>query len=383
MSSKKGFCLNVLLFAQQLAAFRSGVGTYAYGLVSGLSELGHEVTAVVPLKERVDIPGVSLIGMPQFDWDPSPGAWISLGVAFAQELKRRQHQFDVAHFADAREAWFISNAACRVTGMVNDAYALEWSQPDYPRHQYADRHLRHVYYSIQRKFEKAAYQKMDRLMVNSRHVRDLVSTGYGLEGEFVRTVYHGLELPGPVQPNRLAGSPALLFVGGNFQRKGLPLLIKAVAALKRRFPRIRLHVVGRDHNQQSLAELAARLGVGEIVTFHGWKPNGEVKAWIAGADIFVMPSLTEAFGFVYLEAMQLGTPVIATRIGGAQEVFREGQEAVFVDPNDLAELTSAIENIFTDDALSAALHQGGLQAAAKFTPLRMAEETEAVWKSLK
>ena len=88
--------MKVLIFTQQLAAFRSGVGTYASGLVSGLQDLGHDLTVIVPRNQFVDVPGMDVIGLPNCGWDPTPGAWLSLGVAFARELEKRQLQCDVA-----------------------------------------------------------------------------------------------------------------------------------------------------------------------------------------------------------------------------------------------------------------------------------------------
>ncbi len=374
--------MKVLIFSQQLAAFRSGVGTYASGLVTGLRDLGHDLTVVVPRNQLIEIPGIDVIGLPHRPWDPTPGSWFSLGDAFARELARRQLRYDVAHFTDAREAWRIRNPRCPVTGMVNDAYALEWSSSDYPRYLYADRWPRYAYYLFQRTLEKATYRKFSSLTANSRHVADLIVSRYGLNRRLVHTVYYGLEPPGPVNAVRLTGSPALLFIGGNFQRKGLPLLIRAVAAGKKRFPGIHLHVVGRDRNQPALAEIAARWAVADRVTFHGWKPNEAVHGMLAGADIFTLPSLTEGFGFVYLEAMLLGVPVIATNVGGAREVFRANREVVFVDPKNADDLGDAIARIAADKTFADALREGGRLAASRFTPLEMAKRTVAVWASL-
>ena len=267
---------------------------------------------------------------------------------------------------------------------MNDAYALEWSSADYPRNLYADRWLRYAYYLFQRTLEKTTYRKFRSLMANSRHVADQIISGYGLNRRLVHTAYYGLQAPGPVNTVKLDGSPAILFIGGNFQRKGLPLLIQAVAAAEADFPGIRLHVVGRDRNQPALAEIAAQLGVRDRVTFHGWKPNDVVRGMLAGADIFALPSLTEGFGFVYLEAMQLGTPVIATAVGGASEVFRREPGGCFVNPKKVGELGDAIARIASNKAFADALRKGGRLAASRFTPLAMATAGRwPVWTSLR
>jgi glycosyltransferase involved in cell wall biosynthesis len=251
--------------------------------------------------------------------------------------------------------------------MVNDSYALDWMNPKYPRKTYSDRLLRGLYYCFLRKMEGMAYPRLDALIANSRHVRKEIIRGYSLDAAKVCVIHPGLRQQSQDSPLPLTGSPAILFVGGNFLRKGLPLLLQATATLRSRFPDIHLHVVGKDHNQPALAALAARLNLTLSVTFHGRQPNDKVRRMMAGADIFALPSVSEGFGLVYLEAMQAGTPVIATRIGGASEVFVENSEAVFVDPRNVGEMAQAIEKIASDKTFEQALREGGRKAASRLT----------------
>jgi glycosyltransferase involved in cell wall biosynthesis len=375
--------MNILLLTQQLASYRSGVGTYALNLLKELMQRGHRITAVLPKGQVHFVNGVDFIEVRRNRFDITPGNWMSLGISFAKMVKKIHRKYDIVHFTDAREAWCLGRLQTPITGMVNDSYALKWMEPDYPRKSYPDRFFRGSYYFLLRKIENSTYPRFNTLIANSRYVAQEITTGYGLSPDRVVVVYHGLSHQAMPARISLPGSPALLFIGGNFSRKGLPLLIEATALLTSRFPRIHLHVVGKDRNQPTLAELAARRQLSDKVTFHGWKPNDVVRGMLAGADIFALPSLTEGFGLVYLEAMQIGTPVVATLIGGAKEVFREGQEAVFVDPRRVDEMALAVERIATDKPMAAALRENGRQAAARFTPLQMAEQTEAVWASLR
>jgi len=107
-----------------------------------------------------------------------------------------------------------------------------------------------------------------------------------------------------------------------------------------------------------------------------------VRRMMAGSDMFALPSLTEGFGLVYLEAMHAGAPVIATRLGGAHEVFVENAEAAFVAPGSVAELSAAIERIASDRNFAEALCEGGRKAASRFTVGSMVEQTETLWKSI-
>ena len=205
--------MRVLIFSQQLAAFRSGVGTFTRGLVDGLIQRGHRITVVVPEKERVALPGSRLVSVAPFRGDPTPGQWMSLGLRFAEVLRREASGHDIAFFTDAREAWCTSPAGIPATGMVNDAYALEWLAPNYPRKGYADRWTRGFYYQAARKFEARAYRRLNAFMVNSRFVRRKIVQGYRLAPENIQVVYLGLPDFPPSQPQTLKGKPAILFAG--------------------------------------------------------------------------------------------------------------------------------------------------------------------------
>jgi glycosyltransferase involved in cell wall biosynthesis len=373
--------MRLLLFAQQLAAFRSGVGTYAHGLATGLAARGHRVTVAVPEGEEIAADGVRVVTVPRPRLDPTPGGWISLGRSFARVLEEEAGAHDLAHFTDGREAWPLRRPAIAVTGMANDSYAVDWRLPDYPRMQFSDRMSRSLYYRLLRATERRTYRKLDALLANSRHVAAALSAGYGIPEDRIRVVHYGLREGTQVPRVPLEGGPAILFAGGNFQRKGLPAVLAAAARLLPALPALRVHVAGRDRNQPALAAKARRLGLGEAVVFHGWQPNERLRGMMAGADLFVLPSLTEGFGLVYLEAMRAGTPVIATSLGGAREVFAQGEEAVFVHPCDVEGLANAIRRIASDPEAAERLRGGGRRAAGRFTVEAMAEGTEAAFEA--
>jgi glycosyltransferase involved in cell wall biosynthesis len=370
--------LRILLFAQQMAAFRSGVGTYSAGLAAGLAARGHRVTAVVPRGEEPSLPGVEIVSVPRPPrWDPTPGGWISLGLAFRKVLAERGSDHDLGHFTDAREAWACAGRSpVPVTGMANDSYAADWLVPAYPRGVFADRLSRSLYYRLLRAVEKPTYAGLSGLIANSAHVARAVEARYRLGPGKARVIYYGLPAyPAPV-PVPLPGHPAILFVGGNFQRKGLGVLLAAASLLVAEFPAITIHVAGRDRNQGALEERARLLGVRDRVVFHGWQANERVRGMMAGTTLFALPSLTEGFGLVYLEAMRAGKPVIATTAGGLAEAFAGGREALFVPPGDERALADAIRRLAADPALAAALGEAGRGRSERFSVQEMAAATE-------
>ncbi len=374
--------MRILVFTQQLAAFRSGVGTYTSGLIKGLREIGHQITVVAPTDEIITNSDLNIIKVQPFRFDPTPGGWLSLGMSFAKVLSQEAMKHDIAHFTDAREAWFVRKSPIPVTGMINDSYALDWLEETFPCKLFTDRHLRTFYYCFLRKVERHTYHRLSSLIVNGSYVGQKIMKKYQIPSGKVQRIYYGLpDLP-TVPRIQLEGSPSILFVGGNFQRKGLPVLLHAIAILLLRFPDIRLHVVGKDRNQSLLVLEAHKLGIYDAVEFHGLQPNDTVRGMMYGTDIFVLPSFSESFGLVYLEAMRAGTPVIATSMGGAKEVFVNGKEVLFVDPRNEKRLTNAIQKIASNPDIARKLSKYGQDSAKRFTIDAMARATEKVFRNI-
>lgn len=374
--------MRILIFTQQIASFRTGVGTYSHNLVKGLDGLGHDIGIVVPAHQAINHPDRNIMKVPSLSFDPTPGSWLSLGYSFARALRLYGTRYDIAHFTDAREAWLVRNSAIPVVGMINDTYALDWLRSKATHHAYADSLIRSLYYSLQRIVERRTYRQLSVAIANSLYTTQKIIQGYGLPPQNIKTVYYGLTPPSHLDPIALEGKPSIIFVGANFQRKGLSTLIEAVAKLKKACPNIRVHVIGKDHNQMAMENQCRRLGVKNDIVFYGRKANEEVKRMMAGAEIFAMPSLTEGFGLVYAEAMQVGIPVIATLEGGLKEVVQNKEEALFVRPGDPHELAAAIQSLVNDGKLISRLKRKGKSAVARLRVDKMAIETEKIYLDL-
>jgi glycosyltransferase involved in cell wall biosynthesis len=131
--------------------------------------------------------------------------------------------------------------------------------------------------------------------------------------------------------------PLLLFVGQVRPRKGPQTLIEALPAIRQRHPNARAILVGPDyHYVAELRRTAAALGIAEAVDFVGAVSDEDLPAYYAAADVFIFPTLTtiECLGLSFVQAMFVGTPVIATRIAGAPEVIRDGHDGLLVEPGD-------------------------------------------------
>ena len=134
----------------------------------------------------------------------------------------------------------------------------------------------------------------------------------------------------------------ILLVAQLYDIKGIPYLLQALAQLKERRQDYFLDVIGDGPKHGEYENLAKNLGIGHQVRFHRLKPKEAIAEFMRNCDFFVLPSLYETFGVVYIEAMACGKPVIATDVGGAKE-FITKDVGVTVLPRDVDTLARAIE----------------------------------------
>ncbi|OGN82657.1 MAG: hypothetical protein A2082_01560, partial [Chloroflexi bacterium GWC2_70_10] len=157
----------------------------------------------------------------------------------------------------------------------------------------------------------------------------------------------------------------MLFVGRIEQIKGIDVLLDALGLLFKRRPDLRgnvcLVVVGgaldpgddapETEKIQELRRLVHEHRMEDSVDFIGSIDQPRLALWYSAADLCAVPSLTESFGLVALEAMACGTPVVATRVGGLQTVVEDGESGLLVPPGDHAALAEAIEQVLMDHRL--------------------------------
>lgn len=152
--------------------------------------------------------------------------------------------------------------------------------------------------------------------------------------------------------NRTIHNPvSLIFVGEICKRKNVTTIISVLSELKKSGISAVLNIVGAGAEEQKCRELANNLGIADSVFFHGWQNSKEdIKKYYDQADIFVMPSLRETFGTVYVEALSQGLPVIYTRNQGIDGYFVQGSVGYACNPLDTNDISTAIKAIVYDYA---------------------------------
>lgn len=167
----------------------------------------------------------------------------------------------------------------------------------------------------------------------------------------------------------------LLLIGNDWRLKGLPVVLRAMRAL-RDLP-FHIIVVGTDA-PENYRECARQLGILEKCRFE--PPRQEVRNLYAAADLYVSPSLEDAFGLPVAEAMACGLPAITSPFAGVSELFQNGVEGfVLSDPRDARELARLIERCFQDKELRNSIGRAAASRAIHWTWERHAS---AIWELL-
>ena len=203
------------------------------------------------------------------------------------------------------------------------------------------------------------------------------TTRFAPRGRPVTVVPYGVDLqrfapraarsPKRARRSDSAGDPVVLGTASRLSpEKGLRYLIEAFAELRRRFgERIVLRIAGDTtpapggRERARLEALAQRLGVAEAVEFRGWVEHEQVPAFLAGLDVFVLPSTYEGFGVAAVEAAATALPVVASDIHGIPDVVRDGETGLLVPAKDAAALASAIGRLVEDGELRRRLGAAG------------------------
>jgi len=154
------------------------------------------------------------------------------------------------------------------------------------------------------------------------------------------------------RPSRtISQEPQILFVGRMVERKGVPVLLKAVQRLKNQLPTLRLMLVGDGPLRKTWEAQVHALGLQDQVTFTGKIPQEALERAYETSDIFVLPAIvdsrgdTEGLGVVLLEALQYGLPVIASRVGGIVDIVQHETTGLLVPPGDPGALARAIQRL--------------------------------------
>ena len=397
--------LHCLMFGWEYPPVHSGgLGVACQGLVRGLMKNGVRVTLVLPVAGggigddvhkryadadcavvRIDTlldpyEGVATYAekvgnLPretQQLYGPDMGSAVE---KFAEASVRitEDLQPDVVHCHD----WMTYGAGTRAAQfhkcpLVAHIHATEFDRTDFkPNPWIAER-------------EFHGLKDANRVIAVSNYTKNIVTTHYGIPGEKVSVVHNAHDAtigkaPGPSVHCGKKTGPLVLFLGRLTVQKNPWQFLEVAARVRRNRPDVQFVMAGDGPMLPGLMERACRMGLQDAVLFTGKVNTSEVDALYRSADCFVMPSLSEPFGLVALEAIAHGVPVIVSKQSGVSEVLRHSFAIDFWDSD---KMSDCILTILRDGPLAVQLRSEAPRILQQLTWQNQASQVRSIYEDL-
>jgi glycosyltransferase involved in cell wall biosynthesis len=321
----------------------SGSAVAIAGLAEGLRSLGHRVTILRP---QVRLGWADLTR-------------IVANIVFRTRVRSISADLIVGFDIDG---CFLSRSSTRYV------VALKGVAADELQHE---RGWSRARFHVLSRLERRNARQADRVIVTSEHSRGVATRAYGLDSKGVGVVPEGLDLEGWdgfERAGRPEGAlPSIVSVARQYRRKNTAALIRAMALVREAVPGVRLTVLGDGPELPRLRALVGSLNLSDSVELVGAVDGAhEVRAQLARADVFCLPSRQEGFGIVFLEAMAAGLPIVAADCGAVPESAPHGEVSVLVHPDDVEGLAAALIRLLENPDLRDRLAAGGAARCSRF-----------------
>ena len=351
-----------------------GMREYVVTLLEALVKRNYQLQLAGPVAQwdPSRLQGVELL---PFDVGPSV-QWGELGLAWRLGALFRREGIDLCH-AHGYRAGLLARLAGAMAG-VRVIVTL------------------HNFLPRGRSWQRSLYWWLERVMgpwpvayvAVCEAIRHHYARNMGIPPRLIKVIPPGLDWSTrlPAQESKMAvragiglgpSDPFVISLARLIPAKGVQYLLQAASLLSRSLPSLKVVICGDGPFKGILQELAEKLGLASRVIFTGFR--ADALSLVQAADIFVLPSLSEGLPLSVLEAMALGKPVIATRVGGIPEVIDDGKTGWLVPPGNTGALAAALQRAFSGGAENLLLAQRARQTILRRFSV---DETVISWQRL-
>ena len=211
-----------------------------------------------------------------------------------------------------------------------------------------------------------------------------------LRPDKLSTIYNGVDLArfSETHPEKIRKEfnipdhvPVVGTVGNLSHKKGIPYLLDAIGLIVLAYPNAKFLLVGQGPLEEEMKEKAIHVAARQQIIFTG--PRSDIPDLMSAMDIFVLASLFEGLPNVLLEAMALGKPVVATKVGGIPELIESKGDGILVPPQDPEELAKAVLTLLENPAKAKAMGERGAEKIKNHFLLdRMIDQYDHLYYSL-
>ena len=336
-----------------------GVGVHIHTLSKKLVEEGHEVFVITyPHKEIRDIDGIHVIGTKGINLPGIRGLMFKNNAKKALEDLIKKEDIDIIHGhylfpagAAAVEVGNKHNIKTYVTAHGSDMFELYKSKP------------------FMRPTIKKVLKNADGIFAVSKALRqEIIATGVSGIAEKTKLSWNSVDITkfslkdddSFKKEFGLFDKPIVLFVGNLIKRKNVGALLEAKKIAKSDYY---LVIVGDGPLSKKLRKKVEDENIPDVI-FTGSRTD--VENIIPNCDFLVLPSFSESFGLVLIEALACGKPVIGSDVGGISEIINE-DVGLLVNPNDVSSISNSIDKLVDDEDLRVSLSRNARNRAKDFS----------------
>ncbi len=290
--------------------------------------------------------------------------------AVVAEIIATENTFDIIHAHDWL-AYPAGIAAKRVSGkpLVIHVHATDFDR--------SGGDVNPTVYSI----EREGMEEADKIIAVSNYTRQIVIEKYGISPEKVTTVYNAVEpvtAKSSLNVKKGVNEKVVTFLGRITMQKGPEYFLEAAYLVQKKMNNVRFVMAGSGDKMDEMVARVAELGIADKFHFTGFLQGDDVYQMFKMTDVFVMPSVSEPFGIVPLEAMQSDVPVIISNQSGVSEILKH---AVKIDFWDIYAMADSIYGILNYTSLSNFLKESGKHEVSNLKWKNSAFNVREVYRS--
>lgn len=378
--------IKVLMFGWEFPPFNSGgLGTACLGLTRALSRSNVGLLFVLPKKVNLSADYLKFlfadVDLNNFNIEQVPGllypyitsdgytkmreeaASKVYGRNLLEEVKlygeraakiARKNKFDIIHAHD----WLAFPAGIKAKKISGKPLVVHIHATEFDRT--GGNGVNQNVYNI----EREGMHYADGIITVSSRVKNMIMQHYGVPGKKIQVVHNGIDLtefhgvPAGLEALRAGGNRIVLFLGRITLQKGPDYFIHMAKKVLEHTPNVYFVVSGSGDMEHQMMRLAASYGISDRIIYAGFARGRDVEALYKGADIYVMPSVSEPFGLTPLESMANGTPVLMSKQSGVSEVVSHALKTHFWD---IDEMASQLITLLQNDSLAKTLSERGFE----------------------
>ena len=366
--------MKIALVSPYDLAVSSGVNQHVIRLAENFRQAGHEVRIIGPSSDDAAPlpPGTIVMGRPRSIPASGSVARIAMYVRSGRVKEvLAQERFDVVHVHEPLMP-MLPITFLRFSDAVNVGTF------------HAAKEGGNRLYSYTRRILRRYYRRLDGKIAVSPAAEQLVSRYFS---GYYNIIPNGIDLAPfmgeiPPLPQYRDGMFNILYLGRLEKRKGVAYLLRAFPLVKRELPNARLIIAGEGRLREGYERTVRRAGMEDVV-FTGWFDDDIRSRLYQTADVCCFPATgNESLGYVLLEAMASGKPIVASNIEGFASVITHGVEGLLSQPREPEALALALVHLLADERLRAQMGVAGRLRAEQYSWERIAQRVLSYYERL-